>query len=190
MNTVFFEWAGTLFNLIFLWLLIKRNIWCWAFGIAGATASVILLINAKLYAESILNTYYIAAGFYGLFIWKNDLKKENNSNQKTLQLKKYTYTTHFALFLSGCILSLPLGYLLSNKTDANNPFLDAFITLFSFIATYLEAHRVLASWWYWIILNSVSAALYFHRGLPIYAGLMAVYTFMSVWGLINWRKNC
>lgn len=179
------EIAGTITGLVYLFLLIKRNIWCWPFGILSSLFSIWLLLEAKLYTESALSFYYVIAGFYGWMIWKKDASK---TELKELAIKHYSLAIHLRFIMGGLALSLGLGWFMKNNTDGNNPFLDSFITIFSFIATYLEAHRILAGWYYWIILNALSVGLYLVRGLPIYAGLMLIYTIMSVYGLIKWQK--
>ena len=62
-------------------------------------------------------------------------------------------------------------------------------TIFSFIASYLEAHKILGGWLYWIVINAVSVILYFERGLQIYAALMVVYFGLSVVAYFSWRKK-
>ena len=40
----------------------------------------------------------------------------------------------------------------------------------------------------WIPLNIASMVLYGMKGLPVYAGLMGIYSILSVVGFIRWRK--
>ena len=89
-----------------------------------------------------------------------------------------------------CIaVSIGLGAFFSSQTDAQKPYADAFSTIFSFFATYLEAKKVLSAWIYWFGLNAFSVWLYFARHLEVYSGLMVVYTVLSVIGYLQWRKS-
>lgn len=181
------EVLGTLTSLLYLWLLIKRNIWCWPFGIISSAITILLLLKVRLYTESFLNFYYVVAGFYGWLVWKKDLI--NSENQKQLiSINRYSFKKNILLVLIGLIAGSGLGWIMSNYTNGNNPYIDAYLTLFSFIATYLEAHRVLSGWYFWIAINFTSIALYFNRDLPVYGFLMIFYTFLSVYGLQKWQK--
>ncbi len=171
-------------SLIFLILLIKENINCWFFGILGSLVSISLFYNIGLYAESILYIYYVIIGFYGYYIWKNG---RNNNNRFTIE--KIPLRKHILLILVGIFTALGLAYLLSTYTDASSPYLDAFTTIFSFIASYLEAKKILRSWHYWILINGVTLALYFNKGLFIYFGLTLIYFAISFYGLRTWKRK-
>lgn len=169
-------------SLIFLILLIKQNIWCWVFGIISSIASIYLFIQAKLYSEAILYFYYVAIGIYGWIVWKRP-----QSGILAIKIKGRFY--HVIVLLIGISLSLMMGLLFRMYTDAARSFADAFSTIFSFIASYLEVHRILSAWLFWIIINLFSVWLYFDRGLLIYSALMLVYFIVSVYGYLQWKKE-
>lgn len=176
------EIVGTIFSLFFCILLIRENIWCWLFGILSSAISIVILYHSTLYAEAILAIYYIVIGFYGWYVWN---KKVNS----TITIGIWKTRQHLFALVVGSIISLLLGSLLLKFTPATNPFLDAFIAIFSFIAAYKEARKILSGWLYWFIINGLSVALFFQRSLDYYAVLAAVYTLMSVWGYMDWRKK-
>jgi nicotinamide mononucleotide transporter len=181
------EIIGALTSLFYLWLLIKRNIWCWPFGILSSAITILLLLQVRLYTESFLNFYYLVVGFYGWFIWRKDLKTISKQSQ-TLLINTYPFKKNLLLILIGIITGTALGWLMSKFTNGNNPYLDAYLTIFSFIATYMEAHRVLSGWYFWIVINASSIVLYFIRDLPLYGVLMIFYTLLSLYGLQKWQK--
>ncbi|MGB0404319.1 MAG: nicotinamide riboside transporter PnuC [Salibacteraceae bacterium] len=172
------------FNLVYLILLIRENIWCWAFGIVASILSVYLFVHVKLYSEAVLYSAYIGFGIYGWLVWSGVL-----SSAKDLNVVRWKLIKHLPPFFIGALCFLGLGYFFKNETDAEQPFLDAFSTAFSFIASYLEAHKVLGAWVYWVGLNLFSVWLYYSRDLTIYAGLMVVYSVASVWGFVTWKKS-
>lgn len=92
-------------------------------------------------------------------------------------------------FGCGVLLAALLGWYFKTNSDAENPFIDATTTSFSFLATYLEAHKVLSAWVYWIVINATSIWLYQSRGLHIYSLLMIAYAALSVLGLYQWNKK-
>lgn len=172
------------FNLVYLILLIKENIWCWAFGIIASILSVYLFMHVKLYSEAILYSAYIGFGIYGWLVWSGFLSAGNR-----LIVVRWKLNQHILPLFVGVLGFLGLGYFFKNQTDAEQPFLDAFSTAFSFVASYLEAHKVLGAWVYWIGLNLFSVWLYYSRDLFIYGGLMIVYSAASVWGYLTWKKS-
>jgi nicotinamide mononucleotide transporter len=89
----------------------------------------------------------------------------------------------------GILLSLLTGYLSKSLLkDAAIPYIDATTSVFGLIATYLEAHRYLSAWVFWIVLNFASAIIYFQRGLMVYAPLMLIYFAFSIVGYMTWKK--
>ena len=61
--------------------------------------------------------------------------------------------------------------------------------MFSFVASYMQAHKILSNWVFWIVINAVSVYLYSTRALDIYAALMVAYTALSIIGWIDWRRK-
>lgn len=179
------EICATVLSLSYLVLLIREKISCWWFGIAASVLSIFLFINAKLYSESILYTYYVLMGFYGYYIWSKN-KTESNKGKLITRLRP---SHAIALLIVGAILSAGLGYFFDTQSDAARPYLDAATTIFSFIATYLEARKVLGAWIFWIIINFTSIALYADRELNIYAALTLIYFIFSFVGFFKWRKS-
>lgn len=176
------EILATTGNLIYIVLLIKEKIICWSFGIAGSALSVYLFMDAKLYSEALLYTFYALMGCWGWIRWHRQLAENNNP------IIKWYFTAHCKAIVLGCAIALGLGYSAQYFTDAQRPFFDAFTTVFSFLATYLEITKVLETWIYWIILNLASIWLYHDRNLDIYAVLIGFYSVLSVWGFISWSK--
>ncbi len=178
------EIVATTFSLIYLFLLMKENIWCWFFAIISAVLSVYALANVKLYSEAFLYFTFIPFSIYGWYKWSN-----NTSTNTALTVKKLPLKSHVLWIMVGFILAFLLGYIFKTYTDAEKSFIDSNTTIFSFIASYLEAHKYLYTWVYWIIINGVSIWLYGTQGLSIFPGLMVIYFVMSWVGLWKWRES-
>lgn len=169
-------------GLCFIILLIRQNIWCWLFGIISSLSSILLFYYTKLYSESILYIYYVIIGFYGIYTWRK--REKANEHVQTVGT-----IYHIIVVVSGVILSCGLGKYFSTGTDAARPYADATSTIFSFIASYMEAHKILSAWVLWILINGFSIWLYADRGLALYAALMAIYFLLSIYGYITWKKS-
>ncbi len=178
------EIISVIFGVLYLVLMVKENIWCWIFGIFASAITIYLYKHVTLYLEAGLNLYYILAGFYGWLYWH----KHRGKNQKTPVIEwKLKY--HFFNITIGIILSLLLGYIMHRFTDSHRPYIDAGITVFSFSATYLEARKVISTWYYWFFLNAFSIGLMIDRELYFFSALSVFYTAMCIYGYIHWRKT-
>ena len=170
-------------GLMFIYLLIKENIWCWLFGIISSAAQVVLMYKMHLYSESFLYVFYIFIGIYGWWAW-------NNKGGEPLMVKKVAPYKNVLAIGAGVLLGY-LDYELIKHifADAERAFADAFSSSFSIVASYLEAQKWLSSWIFWIIINAFSVWLYYDRGLKLDSGMMVVYFLLSIWGLMQWRHS-
>lgn len=178
------EILSVICGVLFLVLIIKERIAGWLFGILGSALTVVLFIEHKLYLEAGLNFYYVLAGIYGWVFWR----KSGQHGKKTPVIT-WRPGDHAAALLSGALLTVVLGFLMRSYTDSPRPYFDAGLTVFSFIATYSEARKVLSTWHYWFLINGMAVWLQIDRGIYFYAGLSVFYTVMCVLGYKQWKKT-
>ena len=176
------EILATAANLVFIILLIREKILCWPFGIAGSLLSIYLFVDARLYSEAFLYLFYALMGVWGWVRWHRQLEDNNNP------IIRWDNARHLRILLMGSAIALGLGYSAQFFSDAERPLFDAFSTTFSFIATYMEITKVLEAWIYWLVINLASIWLYHDRNLDIYAVLIGIYSFMSLWGFVTWQR--
>lgn len=177
------EILGAGASLIYLVLLVKEKVLCWPFGIVGSLLAVYLFFHSKLYSEAVLYFFYAAMGVWGWLRWQQ--RSAAGSNPVIMQTLAY----HARAIALTSAAALGLGTVMISTTDAQRPMFDAFTTAFSFFATYLEIAKVLEAWGYWFLLNLASVWLYHDRALDIYAAQIAIYSVLSVWGFISWRRT-
>jgi nicotinamide mononucleotide transporter len=178
------EITAVIFGLAYIYFLIKEKIICWLFGIISSMLSIFLFYKTNLYSEAILYIYYVVIGVYGFWLWN---KKTDSKSQ--LQITELPVSNYVVLIIIGEVLAMVTGYVFSHYTDASSPYLDAHTTIFSFIASYLEAKKHLASWKFWIIINAVTIVLYLTKGLHYYTLLTGVYLVFSFVGYRTWRSK-
>ena len=176
------EIFATLAGLVYVVFMIRENIICWPFGIVGSLLSIYLFIDGKLYSEAFLYFYYVLMGCWGWLRWSQRNALDANP------IVRFGLPTHGMIILVATVGALALGTFFGTYTDAQRPYIDAFTTMFSFAATYMEVKKVLETWIYWIVLNLASIWLYMDRSLDIYAALICVYAVLSVWGLVQWSR--
>lgn len=192
---IFFDWAftnklelsGTVFGLIYVWLSIRQSLLTWFAGIITSILYIGVFLEAKLYAEMVLQFYYVIMSVFGWWSWKHGGKSDAGSLQ--LGISNTSLPVWVRLFMINFILTLVMYSLLRSYTDSPNPFLDGLITSLSFIATWMLARKKLEHWIIWIFVDIVCAALYLYRGLYPSVFLFLVYTVMAGIGFHEWRKE-
>lgn len=140
-----------------------------AFG--GALLFAILCYQKKIYAESFLQLFYMGMAVYGYVITTSEWHVET-----------WPFSKHLPFLIAGVVLNFGVGRYLKNNTDAKSPFLDAFTTVFSLIATWFMVNMVHENWIYWIIIDGVSIYLYAKRKLYLGSLLFLLYLFMAIDG--------
>lgn len=134
-----------------------------------------------MFSEVLLNIFYIFTTFYGWRMWQ---KKETEKVTSNL-----SFQFHFKWILTGVILTLLLGFLFKNLTEAFKPFIDSFTTSFAIIATFMMIKKISESWLYFVVIDAISVYLYYSRGYENSAiFLYLIYTFLAIFAYYNWKK--
>jgi nicotinamide mononucleotide transporter len=180
------EAAGAFFSVVYLVLAIRENLWCWPAAFVSSLLTMILMFERRLYAESVLNVYYVVMAVYGWYQWRYG---GGARSAEQLPIGVWPLKAH-ALAIGGTVvLSLVIGRLLSAYTDAAFPYLDTFVSVGSLVTTYMVARKILENWLYWLVVDSLSLYLYWQRDLNLYVLLFAVYLVLVVIGLVRWHRD-
>jgi nicotinamide mononucleotide transporter len=178
------EVVAVVMALLYLFLAIRQNIWCW-FGAGISTAIyVYLFLDAKLYMQSALNGFYFAMAIYGWVVWRS-----GQTEEKQLPVVSWPLMTHvYAILLIGAV-GLFNGYVLDTLTDSQHAYVDAIVAWGAIWATFLVARKVLENWWYWLVIDIASIFIYWSRDLQLTSVLFAVYVLMIPFGLVSWARS-
>jgi nicotinamide mononucleotide transporter len=177
------EVFAVLLGMTYVILAAKESQWAWPFAFFSTLIYTILFWDGALISSSILNFYYMAMAIYGFMLWKED-EDGSRLSISTLALKQ-----HFLLIASGLVGSVVLGYLSETYLGARFAYLDAFVMVFSGIATWLMAKKVLENWFYWVIIDSTAIVLYFKSGYLATIVLFVLYVVLAFYGYASWRKR-
>ena len=74
---VVLQWIGTLFGVVQVLLARQNNIHNYLFGIIAILISIWVLYQSQLYADILLNMYYLVMSIYGWFYWKMGKQQQN-----------------------------------------------------------------------------------------------------------------
>jgi nicotinamide mononucleotide transporter len=81
------------------------------------------------------------------------------------------------------------GWIVARAQGGWVPYADAFVAWVSVLATWMVARKVLENWLYWIVVDSVAAALYWSQGFHATAVLFVAYVVIAVRGYFAWRAD-
>jgi nicotinamide mononucleotide transporter len=176
------EWIAVVTSLSYVYLAARESIWCWLFAFISSGLYVFLTFHAQLFLESSLQFFYVIMAIYGFFKW-------NSTPLQSKRIIKWPLINHLTNITLSALVTAILGYLFATYTSQAAPYLDAFTTVFSLVATFMVAHRVLENWMYWIVIDAALVFLYFGRGLKLTALLMAVYCIFAIFGFFHWKKR-
>jgi len=174
------EFLAVSFSVVYVILAAKGDIWCWLAAIISVSLYIYICYNARLYAETLLQVFYLFMAFWGYFSWKSINKK--------ITIQEITLSNHILFMLVGVLLTFISGYFFSIYSEAKMPLIDSFTTVFSLIATYMVVKKILSNWLYFIVINTASIYLYYSRDLHLSSILFIIYTIIAVIGYYNWTK--
>ena len=176
------ESIAVLFSILYVVLVARENIWCWAAAIISVSLYILICYEAKLYAETGLQFFYLIMAVIGYFFWKV------SADKKQLNIKELSIGNHALILFVGIVFTLVLGFILTIYTQAKLPLLDSFTTVFSIIATFMVIKKILENWLYFIAIDLVSIYLYSSRDLQQTAILFVLYAIIACVGYYNWLR--
>lgn len=180
----YIEFIAALLGIFGVWLTTKQNIWCWFVGLLNVILSLYVFFVSKLYADVVLQVFYLVMTVYGWYNWLYGGK--NKTELKVSRIKRRTMILLCiisAVFISGA------GYLFSNYTDAALPYWDATVAVWGVIGTYVQAKKFIESWIIWMLTDLLCTGIYFYKGLYAFTALYFIFIILSVYGYIEWNKD-
>lgn len=182
MSTIEITSAAIAFLGVFLTA--RGSIFGWPLGIIGASLYTYIFAFSSLYAESVLQGIYIFMGIYG---WLNWLKLGSSPKERpVIRIDKRTRNVSFGFWL---VFSVVIGYLLSNYSSGEAPYIDAALGVGGLVTTYLMARKFLENWIVWIVIDISSAALFYTRELYATSVLYIAFTIIAAQGYYLWKKD-
>jgi nicotinamide mononucleotide transporter len=182
LHTSLIEWLAVGFGVSEVLLAKKNSIWLYPTGIISILLSMFLLLNVKLYAETLLSIYYLVMSVYGWIIWKK--RKQDGENQVSWSSNK---ELTIAVLIS--VIGFGVLYLvLKHYTDSDVPLFDAFVSSTAWAGMWLLAKRKIENWIFLNISNIVAIPLLFHKKLPLMACLTTFLFTVAIFGFLDWKK--
>lgn len=179
----YIEFFASFFGLLCLFLVIRRNIWCWPVGIINITLFFILFYQVQLYAELVTCVIFFILSVYGWWNWLYGGK-----NKTILPISRMPFITFIFIFIFGSIWWLLQGYFFHNYTLAYLPYWTSLTTVLSLFAQWALSKKYIENWFFWMIVNILKIGIYWNQDLHITFILHIIFLTFSIWGFITWFK--
>jgi nicotinamide mononucleotide transporter len=166
-----------------VWLVARRSLWNYAFGIAAVALYAAVFLEARLYAAFGLQFLFAGLNVYGLVNWR---RAEAEAGEVTVG--QLSGPERIGTLMATLKLGVLVGLLLWWTTDAALPFWDAGNTALALTAQYWQARRRVETWPLWCLVNIGSVGLYATQGLWFTAAVYAVLLLVALYGWREWRR--
>ena len=177
------EIIGAIISLLYLWLEYKAHKWLWPVGAITPLIYIYIFFAGKFYAVMGINIYYLFACIYGWYCWKR-----KDAGESGLQITRLPLHLVWKLFTFFAVLFAVIAWILICFTDSPVPYGDALIAALSIVAMWMLAHKYAEQWLVWLVVNMISAVLYFWQGLYPTGILYFIFAVVSVFGYLKWKE--
>jgi nicotinamide mononucleotide transporter len=160
----------------------RNSVHTWWTGIIGCMLFGILFARNRLYADVVLQVFFVGTSLLG---WRRWLRGRAGA---PLPVTHAGIRTLLWMVPAGVAATAAYGALLHHYTNAYAPFVDSAVLVFSVIAQLLMMQRRIENWPVWLLVNTIAVPLYASRGLYLTAVLYAGFWVNAIVSWIWWRK--
>lgn len=177
--------AGFTLGMLYLWLEYRADIRLWIVGLVMPLVHGALYFDSGLYADASMQAYYVLAGLYGWFVWRNG-RRQKSGTVRIGHTPLGTIPGLVAVYLAAHAV---IYLLLAHFTNSTVPFWDSLTTAASIVAMWMLSRKYVEQWLVWLGIDLVTLGLYIYKDIPLTATLYAIYSAMAVTGYLRWRKQ-
>ena len=161
----------------------RESQWCWPLAFISTLIYTVLFWEGQLPMQALLNFYYMAMAIYGYLLWRR-----HGNSADDLPITSWSLLLQLKMIVIGVVLTYAVGLYLTQYELSLNPYLDAGVTVFSVLNTWLMVKKVLQNWLYWIVIDSAAIVLYAQNGYYATIVMFSIYLVLAVIGFITWQK--
>lgn len=145
------EVAAAVATLVNVWLLVRNNIWTWAWGVASVVLYGVVFWRSKLWSSAGLQgLYYLPMQAYGWWVWL----KAGPTHHDDLPITRLSARARILWTLATLPMAALLGWGMS-FTGAQQSMVDALVTAVSVTGQYLQTHKKIEHWFCWVAVNAM-----------------------------------
>jgi len=184
----YFELAGTLAGLLYIYYTIKKKNRLWVYGIISSGLYVYVFYHSGIYAYTLLYVYYVIIGVYGLYNWTRKTETGGGGSQY-LSVKRIGSGKTAMYALASIVLSFVLFILIRSFGLTDAGYADSFLAASSIVATWMLTQKYMEHWLFWIVIDVLSMAFMIYKGLYPSSLLFLAYTLLAIRGYFEWKKE-
>jgi nicotinamide mononucleotide transporter len=166
-----------------VWLMIRRTLWAFPVGLAAVTVQGILFFRSRIYADAVLQAFFLVKLAWG---WRHWVKDRGTAPE--LPVTRLGARARIVVLAAAAVATCVWALALRRWTDAVIPWRDAFIAAFSVAAQVLQARKNVETWPLWVVVNLVAIPAYWSATLAYSAFLYVLYLVLAFEGWREWRR--
>jgi len=182
-QTKFPEAIAVIMGMISVVLANRNHVWLYPTGIISTGLYIYIMTDAGLYAESLLNAYYLVMSVYGWTKWS--IRHENKNPAAISINNRKDWIITIAIVAVGWLI---LFYSLKTFTDSTVPVMDAIVSATAWAGMWLLARHKVENWILLNISNAIAMPLLLYKGLPLTAMLTLFLFIVAIFGYLRWRR--
>lgn len=177
--------AGVVLGLLYLWLEYRADIRLWVVGLIMPLVHGALYYKAGLYADCSMQAYYVLAGLYGWIVWHNAPRRKAAADRIG-----HTPLRQAAGLIAGLRRSA-YGHLLPARGihQQHRAVLGRDDHGRKHRGDVVLSRKYVEQWLVWLAVDLVTVGLYLYKGIPLTAGLYALYSALAVAGYLRWKAK-
>ena len=176
------EVSANTVNALSIVLAARNSVHTWWTGIVGCSLFALLFYRSQLYADALLQVFFIVTSLYG---WRQWQFGGGGRGVPVTHVPKMVLSQYVGVAV---VLAGGYGVLLRHYTDAFAPFADSLVLSLSILAQLLLMQRRYETWWVWLLVNLMSVALFGIRGLWVTMALYSAFLVNTLVALRSWRR--
>jgi len=193
----YLEFFGTVFGALAVWLSVRAHIGSWPAGIVSVSLFFFIFYQIQLYPDMFLQIFFLVTNIIGWWRWKNPAAGEEDRRNE-LRVTRLSNRNFGLILLGGGLATVAFGTaagrlhewfpVLFTKPSAF-PYLDSFTSVMSIVATYLLIQEKVETWYVWLVVDALSAYMYFVKGVKLIGIEYAVYCLVALVGVYNFTRE-
>lgn len=165
----------------------KGKISSYLFNFIQMITYMVICWNARLFLEFGEQVFYFAACIFGVFLWKKNMKKNEDGTEQVIA-KKFKPWHWVVTVIVTIVSTLTLGYFGDNILGSTLSYLDAFTVALAVIAQLLMVWRYREQWAVWIVIDVSSLVMFIILGQWSMVAMYIAWTINAFYGWYNWSK--
>ncbi len=187
----YIELIGTLAGLLSVWWATRNNTLTWYIGFVNVLAFLLIFFQVQLYADVLLQVFYLFATAYGLWKWNAQTQQEELSithiGKRGMLITLVSTILLFFIFFAFTNI-LPIVFANQQLKPPAYAFTDSLLSAASVVTTLLIARKRIEGWGLWILIDFASVAMYLQKGVLFIAIEYGLFGVLAIAGYVQWKR--